>query len=201
MFCEGRKLSRLLPAAPPDRVCRCHACVSPPCMIAFQASGVRIPNSLRPTLALSSPAADPVVGRTVRQQGRQCCHLHRNGGLRSGEASMDRAHSLSATSESNVFALQTFLIGWRRRLILLGAAVDEARHAETTTRQAEGANGLCRRVGQYRPVAAFGGWQGSVGDRTSAARCSALHRSRHMRWSDILNCTHPGGSRRHQLDA
>jgi len=48
-------------------------------------------------------------------------------------------HSLFDTgnSEANVFAMQLFLIGLSAPILLLGAAIEETRHAEKTTRERE----------------------------------------------------------------
>lgn len=44
---------------------------------------------------------------------------------------------LAGSAESNVFAIQTFILGLSIPVLLLGAAIDETRHAEQTVRESE----------------------------------------------------------------
>lgn len=189
LFCEGRKLSKLLPSRHLIEFIVITLCLFLACMIAFQASGARVPNSLRPTLLyLPLPL---ILWSAARFGGKGVSVAIFTAMVGSIWGGLDGPSAFAfGDVESNVLALQTFLIGLAAPLILLGAAVDEARHAETTTREAE------ERMAFAAASANIGLWQLSADGRDLWATdfCRSMFgfaSFAKMRWNDILNCVHP----------
>src|SRR5215470_16923567 len=97
---------------------------------------------------------------------------------------------IAGDPETNVFALQVFLIGLAIPVILLGAAVEEARRAERTTRDSE------EQISFAATSANIGLWQHNLrtGDFWATDHCRkmfGLPADAPLSWKTIGNVVHP----------
>jgi signal transduction histidine kinase len=97
---------------------------------------------------------------------------------------------IAGDPETNVFALQVFLIGLAIPVILLGAAIEQARHAERTTRDSE------EQISFAATSANIGLWQYNLvtGDLWGTEHCRrmfGLPADAALDWDVIGNAIHP----------
>jgi PAS domain S-box-containing protein len=97
---------------------------------------------------------------------------------------------IAGDPETNVFALQVFLIGLAIPVILLGAAVEQARRAERTTRDSE------EQISFAATSANIGLWQHNLvsGDIWATEHCRTmlgLRADAALNWETIGNVIHP----------
>lgn len=188
LFCDGRRLREFLPKRHVLEFVFVNMCLVVACMIAFQAGVLRAASGLGPTiLYLPLPL---ILWSAARFGGKGVAVAVLIATLVSIWRGLDGPSLfVTADPESSVFALQTFLIGLSAPLILLGAAVDEARNAERVTREAE------ERMTFAAASASIGLWQfsGSGGDFWGTDYCRSMFGfdpAFRPAWNDILFRAH-----------
>lgn len=188
MFCEGRRLREFLPKRHVLEFAIVNLCLVVACMIAFQVGVLRATSGLGPTiLYLPLPL---ILWSAARFGGKGVAVAVLIATLVSIWRGLEGPSPfVTGDPESSVFALQTFLIGLSAPLILLGAAVDEARHAEKVTREAE------ERIAFAAASARIGLWQfsGSGADYWATDYCRSMFGfdpGFRPAWNDILLHVH-----------
>lgn len=184
LFCEGKGRWRFLLSRRGVESLLVGAWLFVVCTIAFQASASRAIYGLGPAiLYLPLPL---ILWSAARFGGKGVSVAIFFTTIAAIWTGIDGPSPFAADSpDSTVVVLQTFLIGLAAPLILLGAAVDEARHAETTVREAEA------RMAFAAASANIGLWQISDGGRDFWATdfCRAmlgLPAVGPVQWGDVL---------------
>lgn len=188
LFCERRWFARLLPRRRLVEFAALMAFSLAAWVIAFQAGGSRIAGGLLPTvLYLPLPL---VVWSAARFGGAGVASSIFIATAVAIWRGLDGPSPfISGSVEDNVFALQTFLIGLSAPLILLGAAVDEARRFASDRREAE------QRMAFVAASANIGLWQLSDNGKQFWATdyCRSMlgfKSSQTVGWNDVLNLVH-----------
>lgn len=189
LFCEGRRLRELFPKKHVIEFAFVNACLVVACTIAFKVGVARATSGLGPTiLYLPLPL---ILWSAARFGGKGVAVAVLIATIVSIWRGLEGPSPfVTGDPESSVFALQTFLIGLSAPLILLGAAVDEARHAERVTREAE------ERMAFAAASASIGLWQFSGGgnDFWATDYCRSMFgfdAAYRPTWSDVLMRAHP----------
>ncbi len=157
LFCERQPLSHLLPDRRSLEFVLLNTFLFIACTIAFQAGGSRIGGLLPTILYLPLPLFLWSAARFGGNGVGVSIFIATAVAIWRG---FDGSSPFNAgTPEANVLALQTFLVGLSAPLILLGAAVDEARRFAADARDAE------QRMAFIVASANIGLWQLSDGGR------------------------------------
>lgn len=186
LFCERRSLPRL-PSRRALEFALLNACLIVACMVAFQAGGSRIVEGLLPTvLYLPLPL---ILWSAARFGGAGvAASIFIATAVAIWRGLDGPSPFIAGNAEDNVLALQAFLLALSTPLILLGAAVDEARRFAADRRDAE------QRMAFVAASANIGLWQLQDGGNFWATEyCRTmlgLPLASPITWNDVLKCVH-----------